>query len=352
MAKDYYHILGVDKKASKDDVKKAFRKLAHKYHPDKKGGNKERFNEVSEAYAVLSDEKKRAEYDAYGRTFSGGGGQGFGGFDFSQFTQGGNVEFDLGDIFSEFFGGGRGGRRNTQRGRDIAVDVEVTFEESVFGVERKMLITKDTQCDRCEGKGGEPGTNTKTCDTCNGKGAIHETKQTLLGAVTTNRVCESCNGQGTIPEKKCSKCRGEGISREQEEIQVKIPSGINNGEMIRLTGKGEAVRGGVPGDFYIKVHVKPHETFRKDGANLYMDLKVKLTDAILGATYGIKTLDGAMDLKIPAGVKFNDVLRIKGKGVPVGGRRGDILVRINIDVPQKLSSKAKKLLDELKEEGI
>lgn len=350
--KNYYDILGVDKKASKDDIKKAFRKLAHKHHPDKPGGSKEKFNEVSEAYAVLSDDKKRAEYDTYGRTFAGGqGGQGFGGFDFSQFTQGG-VEFDLGDIFGEFFGGGRGRGQHKQRGRDVAVDVELTFEESVFGTERKLMLTKTNQCSSCGGSGAEKDSDLEQCTTCNGNGQIHETRKSFLGTFQTARVCDACNGQGKVPKKKCTTCNGAGVARVQEEIHVRIPAGINNGEMIRMTGRGEAVQGGVSGDLYIKVHVASHKLFRKDGNDLLMELNVKLTDAILGATYHVETLDGKIDVKIPAGVKFNEILRVKNKGVPTQGGRGNLLMTVKIDVPQKLSRKAKKLLEDLREEGM
>ncbi len=286
MSKDYYSVLGINKTASKDEVKKAFRKLAHKYHPDKKDGDEKKFKEVNEAYSVLSDEKKRQEYDTYGRTFQGGAGQGFnaGGFDFSGFQQGGNVEFDLNDIFEGFFGGGFG--RRVRRGRDISIDTELTFEESVFGVERKILLNKQT-------------------------------------------------------------------SDKPEEIRVKIPAGISDGQMIRLTGKGENIPDGVSGDLYVKVHVKPHPVFRKEGYNLVMTLKIKLSDALLGAVYPIQTLDGKIDVKIPTTVKFGDVLRVRDKGVPAGAdRRGDILIQVHIELPKKLSRKQKKLVDELKQEGL
>ena len=286
MSKDYYSLLGIEKNASKEDIKKAFRKLAHKYHPDKKDGDEKKFKEVNEAYTILSDDKKRQEYDTYGRTFQGGG-QGFNtsGFDFSGFGgQNGNFEFDINDIFEGFFGGGFG--RRVRRGRDISIDTELTFEESVFGLERSILLNKQTT--------GKP-----------------------------------------------------------EEIRIKIPAGISDGQMIRLSGKGESIPDGVSGDLYVKVHVKPHPVFRKEGYNLVMILNIKLTDALLGAIYPIKTLDGSVDVKVPKNIKFGDILRIKNKGVPAGnGNRGDLLIKVNIELPKKLSRRQRKLVEDLQKEGI
>lgn len=356
MGKDYYDILGVEKGASKDDIKKAFRKLAQKYHPDKKGGDEAKFKEASEAYAVLSDDKKRAEYDAYGRTFAGNGGApggfDFGGFDFSQYAQQGGqaFEFDLGDIFGDFFGGG--GSR-VKRGRDISIDVEISFKESVFGTERKVLLNKFNTCSTCEGTGAKEGSEMTTCSRCSGAGKIHETKQSFLGSVSTVKQCDLCFGQGKIPKEKCATCFGEGILKEEQEIKLNIPQGIQNGEMIRLTGGGEAIRGGQSGDLYIKVHVKSHETLHRDGQNLTMQLGVKLTDALLGSSYTVETLDGPITVKIPAGISHGEILRVKGKGVPYeSSGRGDLMIKIAITLPQKLSKKAKKIIEELKGEGI
>ncbi len=361
MAKDYYQILGIKKEATKDEVKKAFRALAHKHHPDKKGGNEAQFKEINEAYTVLFDDKKRAEYDAYGRVFSdgqgpgpgAGGGAGFGGFDFSQFSQGGGgfEGMDFSDIFSEFFGGGRA--EKTKRGRDISVDIELTFEESIFGVTRKISLNKTSTCQTCSGSGGKPGTEFLTCKTCNGKGRVREVRGTILGSFATERICATCNGQGKIPKEKCSTCAGAGVVQRENEIGVKIPAGIEDGEMIRLTGGGESVSGGSAGDLYIKVHVRRHATFRKDGRNLVADLKVKLSDALLGAEYQLTTLDGVVSIKIPAHITFGEILRVKGKGVPDDrGKRGDILLRIIIDLPKSLSRDARKKIEELKKEGI
>lgn len=366
MQEDYYKILGVDKKSSKDEIKKAFRKMAHKYHPDKTGGDDTKFKKASEAYSVLTDDKKRAEYDAYGRVFSDGGGsegQGFGGFDFSGFggqgfdfsqfaqqAQGGNVEFDLGDIFGDIFGGGA---RRQKRGNDISIDLELSFKEAVFGTQRKVLVTKNSVCGTCQGSGAKRGSEMIICSVCNGNGKVHETKRSILGSFSTVKVCEECHGKGKIPKEKCSDCRGRGVSKKQSEISINVPEGINNGEMIRLTGGGEAIEGGISGDLYIKIHVSKDKNFRKEGFNLTTDLNIKLTDALLGADYVLETLEEKVKIKIPAGIGFGEILRIKGKGVPMGGsKRGDILVKINIQIPGQLNRKTKKIVEELKGEGI
>lgn len=355
--KNYYDILGVDKKASKDDIKKAFHKLAHKYHPDKKGGDDARFKEVSEAYSVLSDDKKRAEYDSYGRVFSGAGpgaqGQDFNGFDFSGFQQG-FEDMNFGDIFGDIFGGFSGNpRERMRRGSDIAIDMQLTFPESIFGTERTVLVTKGTRCATCEGTGAKPGTEMKTCETCNGKGKIHETRRSFLGSVSVTRACATCEGRGKIPKEKCALCHGSGVVRRQEEIAIAVPPGVDNGEMIRLSGMGEAVQNGAAGDLYVKIHVAPHHTLRREGNNLAMDLNVKLSDALLGAEYSIETLDGPVTLTIPQGVAFGEILRLRGKGVPhERGKRGDLLVKINITLPAKLSKHSKELIENLRQEGI
>jgi molecular chaperone DnaJ len=358
MNKDHYQTLGIERGASKDEIKKAFRKLAHQYHPDKQGGDEGRFKEINEAYTILSDEKKRAEYDAYGQTFNGGGGgagQGFGGFDFSGFGQQqgfgqGGVEFDLGDMFGDFFGGGRA---RTRRGRDISIDIELTFKESIFGVERRVLLNKVATCTTCGGSGAKDKTDLKTCDTCNGAGKIHDTKQTVFGTFATTRACTSCSGVGKVPREVCAECHGHGVDKREEELKIAVPAGIENGEMIRMTGGGEAVQHGVPGDLYIKVHVKDDTRFKKEGAHIVMQLPVKLTDAILGAKYTVDTLDGDLSVKIPAGVKSGERLRVKGKGVPQQyGSRGDLYLKVDINIPQKLSRKAKEAIESLRNEGI
>jgi molecular chaperone DnaJ len=364
--KNFYDILGVDKKASKDEIKKAFRTLAHKYHPDKKGGDAEKFKEASEAYSVLSDDQKRSQYDMYGQTFAGAntGSQGFGGFqgnwqdfanqtgfDFSGFgnaTEG----FDLGDIFGEFFGG-RGRRAQAKRGRDISIDIELEFQEAIFGVERDILLNKVSVCNVCNGSGAKRGTEMVTCQTCNGKGKIREVKRSIFGSIEMARVCETCGGSGKVPREKCDFCNGLGILKKEEEIKIKIPAGIDNGEMIRLSGGGEAVKGGTSGDLYIKTHIKKHKTFHKEGNDLIMNLDVKLSDALLGAKIDIQTLDGLSTLNIPEGINTGDILQIKGKGVPdENRRRGDILVHIRVALPKKLTRSAKEAIEKLREEGM
>ncbi len=355
--KDYYNVLGVERKASQEDIKKAFRKLAHKYHPDKGGTDEAKFKEITEAYAVLGDEKRRREYDAYGQAFPGGGGtQGnpFGGFDFSQFQQGfGNgVEFDFGDIFGDIFGGGRQQAR-TPRGRDISIDLEIPFKDAIFGTERTVLLGKVSTCINCKGSGAKPGTELHTCTTCNGSGRVHETRNSILGQFTSVRTCTVCEGTGKIPKEKCPECKGHGVKRREEEVKIKIPAGIDDGEMIRMPELGEAVKNGTAGDLYVKVHVKPHATFRREGANLVMDLPVKLTDALLGTTVPIETLEGkTLEVKIPVMKQAQESLRVAGKGVPVESSRGDLIIRLMTALPQKLSGAAKKIVEDLKSEGL
>lgn len=361
-SKDYYEILGVSKGASEDDIKKAFRKLAQKYHPDKKGGDEAKFKEASEAYAVLSDKKKRAQYDQFGQYQAGAGAQGGfngGGFDFSHFANqfggqsgfnGQAFEFDLGDIFGDVFGGGG---RGHSRGRDISIDIELTFKESIFGTERRVLISKIGVCDVCEGTGAKKGSKMKTCATCNGKGSLREARNTFFGTFTAERVCPACHGRGQVPEEVCAKCRGEGVGKRQEEIHISVPAGVSDGEMIRMPGRGEAAVGGVAGDLYIKLHVKRDAAFVREGNNLTMTHSIKLSDALLGATHKIHTLDGEESVTVPAGVGHGEVIRVRGRGVPHGkGVRGDLLVRVSIEIPKKLSKHTRDIIEQLRKEGL
>jgi len=350
MSKDYYDILGLKKGASKDEVKKAFRKKASEYHPDKKTGDEEKYKEVTEAYAVLGDDKKKAEYDTYGQSFNGaGGGNPFaGGNPFGGGGQG--FEFDINDIFSQF--GFGGGGQQQQRGRDISIDINLKFEEAIFGVTRKVLITKNSVCDVCEGSGAKKGTELTTCTTCNGQGRVREQRQSIMGSFTTVRECNTCNGKGQIPKERCGNCAGSGVARKEEEIGIKIPAGIQNGEVIRMTGRGEAIPNGQPGDLYIKIHAEAHKTIKREGSTLSTTLPIKLTDALLGATYTVETLDGNVDIKIPAGVSHGEMIRIKEKGVPGDRGRGDFMVKVSVETPKKLSKKARKLVEELQGEGI
>jgi len=353
MAKNYYDTLGLDKKASKEDVKRAFRKLAQKHHPDK-GGEEAKFKEITEAYSVLSDDGKRREYDAYGQNFAGGGAPGGGyGFDPSQFGGfgGGNVEFDFGDLFGDLFGGGRGGQ--IKRGRDISMDIEISFKESVEGARRQVLVTKVGKCDICHGTGAKPNTEMQTCATCNGQGRVHETRNSPLGAFSSVRACTACESTGKIPKEKCATCGGHGVLKKEQELHINVPAGIDGGEMLRMPGHGEAIKGGTSGDLYVKVHVKPHPVFRKDGLNLVMHMPMKLTDALVGVTTTIDTLDGKkLEVKIPPMTAPEETLRLRGKGVHIESSQGDLLIRLTITMPKKLSSKTKKLIEEMRSEGL
>jgi molecular chaperone DnaJ len=358
MAKDYYSVLGVDKKASTDDIKKAFRKLAHKFHPDKGGQDESKFKEITEAYAVLGDEKKRREYDAYGQSFPGGtpnqGAGGFGGFDFSQFQQGfgqGGVEFDFGDLFGDLFGT-RAGRAARARGRDISIDLEISLKDAVLGTKRTVLIGKVSTCDVCGGTGAKKGTELETCKTCNGAGKVHETRNSILGQFTSERICATCEGSGKVPKEKCPECKGHGVRRKEEEITISIPAGIDNGEMIRMPGRGEAVKAGIAGDLYVKIHVKPHAVYRREGSHLVMDVPIKLTDALTGTTMTLATIDEkSLEVKVPPMKKAEEYLRLAGKGIQ-GGAKGDLIIHLTVALPQKLSAKAKNAVDDLRAEGL
>lgn len=356
---DYYSILGLKKGASRDEVKKAFRKLSAQYHPDKKTGNEAKYKEITEAYAVLGNETKKAEYDTYGHSFQGAGRgetSGFGGFSWGDFQtgSGGNTqgfEFDINDIFQNF--GFGGGRNKTNRGRDISIDINLQFKESIFGVTRKVLVTKNNVCKICQGTGAKTGSEQINCTVCNGAGKIHETRQSILGSFSTVRECDTCNGTGKVPKENCEVCRGTGINRTQEEIEIQIPPGIQNGEVIRMTGRGEAIKGGQSGDLYIKIQVESDLLIKRDGYHLHTKLPVKLTDALLGATYKVATLDGEIAINIPSGITHGELLRIKGQGVPIdGSKRGDFYVKVEIILPKQLSRKARKLVEELKNEGL
>lgn len=353
--KDYYTVLGISRNASQEDIKKAYRRLAHQYHPDKTGGNEEKFKEVNEAYQVLGNEQKRAQYDRFGSSgFSGGTGNGQGfEWDFSNFAQG-FEGVDLGDVFGDIFGfGTQGSGRQTLRGRDIAIDIELSFAESVFGVDRNVLLRKMVMCATCKATGRESGTSSKPCTNCNGSGSIHETRRSFFGSFTKLRACATCHGTGKVPETPCHACRGEGILQASEEIAVSIPPGINDGEMIKLVGKGEAITGGFPGDLYVKIHVLGHKNFIRTGFDIATSLSVSVTDALLGTEKKMETLEGVIWIQIPAGTESGSILRIRGKGIPrARGGRGDLLIKVLVKPPRKLSKKARQLLEELKKEGI
>ncbi len=361
---DYYKTLGVARNATKEEIKKKYRELAHKHHPDK-GGDAARFKEINEAYQVLSDDKKRAQYDQFGRVFEGGGPYqggfewpgGFG-FDFGGSATGGFADFDFSDAFEDFLGGfgGRSQAKTRERkGRDLRVDLEIPFEESILGGKRELDFSKLTRCIRCNGSRGEPGAGEKTCPACQGRGNVQKTQRTFLGSFTQVSTCQECGGRGKRPEVLCTQCRGRGAYLASERLEVFIPKGLRDGEVLKITGKGEAsLAGGMPGDLYINIRVLPHKIFRRQGDDIIMQLPVKLSQAILGDTSEIETLDGALKLKIPEGTQPGDILRIRGKGAYAssGYGRGDLLVEIKVEIPKRAGKKVKEMIRELREEGL
>lgn len=350
--KDYYHMLGVDKKASKEEIKKAFHKLAHKYHPDKNGGDETKFKEINEAYQVLSDDQKRNQYDTFGTAGPGAqGGNGFDGFDFSGFTQGGDFGFDIGDMFGDIFGGSR--RAKKRRGADLQTSITIEFKESIFGVNKEIRITKPSTCHTCSGNGAKPGTALETCTQCNGNGTVRNIQRTILGSIATTEVCGKCHGTGKIPKDPCATCKGKGIVNETRTIKLSVPAGIQNGETLRLQGMGEAIPGGQSGDLYVRISVTPHSTIMRQHNDLITSLNIKLSDALLGSQYAVETLDGSMPITVPAGTKVGDVITLKGYGVPTSAnKRGNFIIKLNISLPEKLSKKAKEIIEQLKQEGI
>lgn len=364
MGKDYYKILGVEKNASEADIKKAFRKLAHQYHPDKNNGNAEKFKEINEAYQVLGNSTKRSQYDQFGSTFSGAGGQqGYAGgnpfgFDFSNFggfsQAGQNVDFDfdLGDIFGSFFSReagspfGRGG--SSRRGANIEVDINISLQEAVFGTERKLSLRKQNQCRACQGTGAKEGTSFSKCKTCDGSGVVIAT---VLGHFRTQTACPDCQGKGQTVKEKCQVCAGRGSILEEVDIKVEIPAGIDDGQSIRLSGQGNAGASG-SGDLYVIVHVQEQAGFKRQGDNLFTDHEILFTTAALGGDIQVQTIDGEVKLKVPAGTPSGKKFVLKGKGVTRlrSKNRGDQIVIVNVAVPTKLTKKQKQLLEELDRE--
>jgi molecular chaperone DnaJ len=356
MSKDYYKTLGVEKGASQDEIKKAFRKKAHKLHPDKEGGDEVKFKEANEAYQVLSDETKRSQYDQYGSNFEqqGGFGGGMNWEDVMNATrgQGGFGGMDFGDIFGDMFGGGGRGRRQ-RKGSDIQVDIEIDFADVIKGVEKEVSLRKQNACDVCDGSGGEPGTAMETCKTCDGRGQVMRVQRTILGAMQTAATCSDCAGQGTFPKDKCKHCDGTGTLHNESTYTVKIPAGISSGQSIRLTGKGaHAGTGSVSGDLYVRVHVKHDDRFERRGNDIHSEASITYPQAVNGDKIKIATVEGEKTLVIPAGTQSHQDFRLKGLGFPSvhGGGRGNQYVKIIVDVPKKASKKVKKILQELQEE--
>lgn len=370
MPKDYYEILGLAKNASPEEVKKAFRRKAHEHHPDKDSGSAEKFKEINRAYQVLSDQQKRRQYDQYGQTFedaarNGGGGfsaQG-GGNPFGDFSGGAGpgsawdfggqngVEFDLGDIFGDMFGGRQQQQSRRMRGIDLEMGLNITFEQAVFGVEKTLTLEKQDACKTCGGNGAAPGSKVVTCPKCHGQGQIHTQRRTIFGTVASSASCDRCEGMGKIPEVACKTCSGSGVLRQEKTISVKIPAGIENGQRVRVAGEGEAgYRGSSSGDLYLVIKVQPSKEFKRDGFNLLKELPVSFTQAALGGKIIVETLDGRLELKIPAGTQSGTVLKVKGKGVPhidSPSHRGDLLITARLVTPAKLSKKEKDILKQL-----
>ena len=354
--RDYYEVLGVDKSASDADIKKAYRSLAKKYHPDMNPGDKEaeqKFKEVNEAYAVLSDADKRKKYDTYGHDAFDptAGGSGFSGFgDFGGFDMGG-----FGDIFSSFFGGGTSSRRQNGpvRGDDVNVRITLSFEEAVFGVKKDITYRRTQRCAECSGTGAAKGSQPKTCTKCSGSGQIRVQQRTPLGVMQTQRTCDACGGRGTVIENPCKACRGTGTVQATKTLEVSIPAGIDNGQRISLRGQGsDGLRGGSAGDLLISVAVKAHPVFERDGYDIYCEVPITFTEATLGAEIDIPTLEGKEKFTVPEGTQTGTSFMLKQKGVPYvnnSSRRGDLIITVVIEVPKNLSSAQKEKLREFAE---
>ena len=353
--RDYYEVLGVSKTATQDELKKAYRKLARKYHPDLNKDNEEaaeKFKECNEAYSVLSDDQKRAQYDQFGHAAFENGGMGGGGGFGGAGGFGGFGGSGMEDIFDMFFGGqgGRGGNRaksGPQRGADLRFDLEISFEEAAFGLEKEINLYRDETCDHCHGEGAEPGSKVESCPECNGTGYVRFTQNTMFGQMVNERPCSRCRGEGKIISEPCKECRGKGTVKRNKKLKVKIPAGVDNGSRLRVSGEGEAgAKGGPSGDLYVYLYVKPHKFFERDGTTVLCEVPINIVQATLGADIKVPTLDGQVTMKVPEGTQPGKVLRLKGKGIPSlrGGSRGDQLVRIKVVVPTKLSDKQKDAL--------
>lgn len=350
--RDYYEVLGVSKGASDDEIKKAFRKKAVEYHPDKQGGDEAKFKEINEAYEVLKDSGKRQRYDQFGHAGVGGNGGG-GGNPFAGFGGNGQeVHFDfgdlgLGDIFGSFFGGGQQ-RSRSKRGNDVETSIELTFEQAVFGTEINLELDLLDTCSHCSGTTAEPGSSLKTCETCKGHGQVVTATRTIFGNIQQQITCQTCDGKGKIPEKICTVCRGKGTERRAQKISLKVPSGIDDGATIRLREHGEAIAGGPKGDLYVHVRVKAHKTFTREGDLILSTVHIPMVLAALGGEIKVATVDGDIKMKIPAGTQSGTDFKLSGHGVkhPRSEVRGAHIVTIRVDTPTKLSKKQQDLLKE------
>jgi molecular chaperone DnaJ len=354
--RDYYEVLGVPKSASADEIKKAFRKAAVKYHPDKEGGDETKFKEANEAYEVLKDQQKRQRYDQFGHAGVGGasgggaaGGNPFDGFNFN----GQDINFDFGgaggfgDIFNQFFGGGGQGAQ-PRRGRDVETRVTLNFEEAVFGKDIKLDLTLDDECSHCKGTTVEPGHGMQTCPTCKGAGQQVRLMNTMFGQIQQAVTCETCRGKGKVPEVVCTKCHGSGVERSAQTVTVKIPAGIDDGATIRLRERGEAIGGGTRGDLYVHVRVKAHKKFTREGDLILSEEHISMVDAALGTEIDVETVDGVVTMKVPGGTQSGTDFKLSGHGVPHirDDSRGAHIVSIVVDTPTKLSKKQRELLEQ------
>ncbi|MDP3093234.1 MAG: molecular chaperone DnaJ [bacterium] len=361
--KDYYQILGVKKDANADEIKRAYHKLAHQHHPDK-GGDEQKFKEISEAYQVLSDRGKRAQYDQFGQAFPGGGPRGPD-FNWSwgrpgAAPDGEGFEFDfgdLGDVFEEFFGfGGPSRRKEAKKGRDIEIGLEIALEETLRAQEKEISLEKFVRCQRCRGSGGEPGSGIKECFSCRGTGEVQQIKRSFLGAFTSFVTCPECRGEGQKPEKPCNVCKGEGRIKGIDNFKVFIPAGVDQNQIIKVEGAGDpGKRGNRPGDLYLRIFLKPHRVFKRKGDDLFMNLPLAFSQLALGGQIEIADLAGnKFILNIPSGSEPGKMLRLTGKGIPhfQGRGQGNLYIELVLKVPKKLNQKQKELLEQLKEEGI
>ncbi len=375
MAKDYYGMLGVSRDASDEEIKKAFRKLAQKYHPDKTGGDEAKFKEINEAYQVLSDKQKRSQYDQFGSAFDqagAGAGEGFGGFDFSGFSDAfregqGGFKFEFGDdsgggfsdIFGDIFGGGTAKKSSQKRGDDVSVDIDISLEDAAKGIDKEINIYLSSICPKCKGSGAESGSQIKECKYCRGHGYVKRERRTIFGIFAQTEICPECQGLGAKPEKNCSRCGGDGRTKENKIINVKIPSGIADGQTIRLSGQGEvgfrpSSGKSAAGDLYITAHVKQHHLFERKDDNIIYRLEINFSQAALGDNVEVPTLHGKVKLNIPDKIQSGKIIKLKNKGIPhLQGRGiGDMFVIVQIKTPEKLSHRQKQLFEELKKEGL
>lgn len=371
MAADYYDILGVPKTASQDEIKKAFRKMAHQHHPDKKGGDEAKFKELNDAYGVLSDPEKRKRYDQFGHTANhqangsgqgagGFGGNGFEGFDFSNFSSGQGFNFGgsggFEDLFSDIFSGGfgGGGRSQSQSGRDMAIELTIDFMDVVNGGEKTVTLSRLKTCLECKGNGGKPGSKEEQCPICKGSGRVNKMVRTMFGAFSQVSICDRCFGKGKTWSERCSVCHGEGRHKDREEVVINVPAGIRSGQTLSMSGYGEAGEHGArAGDLLVTVSVRPHEQWKRSGDDIVTTVSVPIAVAVLGEKIPVETVDGEVTMRVPAGTRSGEVFRIRSKGVPHLGHygRGDHLVTVEVMIPKSLSSHEKRLFEELREVG-